>query len=111
MDQVTLVSVGRFFEEALCSQGFLGLVVFLAFLEEEAFLGVFHQDRSNRHRPDALAAAYSAEQLETYFLVVGSRDTIVKAQVISTSSGFAGCPSVGTLETWRETSMLDRPVA
>ena len=49
--------------------------------------------------------------IATGFLVPGSSDTIVKAQVIKTSSSLTLAPFVGALATCRDISMLLLPVA
>merc|ERR1711981_1267322 len=46
----------------------------------------------------------------TGFFVTGSRETIVVEQLIITSSCLGDSPGLGALATWREISMLLRPV-
>ena len=51
MNQITLLIIRGFLEKTPCAQRLLSLIVLLAFLEQSAFLGCFHQQRRNSNRP------------------------------------------------------------
>jgi hypothetical protein len=51
MDQITFLIVWRLLKQASISQCLFGLIILLALLEEETFLGGFYQNRRNIDGP------------------------------------------------------------
>lgn len=113
VNHVTFFLIRRLFKETPLPQSFLCVVIFFAFLEESSFFFRLNQERchSNRSTHQLVNWNSSKKKGESYFLVFGSNDTIVKAHVIKTSSSLTFSPSAGALATCREISMLDLPVA
>lgn len=124
MDEITFLIIWRLHLQAPFPQIFFGVIIAFSVLEQSTLLRRFHQERRNRRWPNAILAisipaspanGYSRagrenEEQATHFLVFGSKATMVKAQVIRTSSAFTASPSTGALATCSDISMLDRPV-
>lgn len=111
VDEVGFQVVGRVLDEG----GFLALLadvrVALAEGVEPLLLGCFDNEWVDVYGSARVSGGDGEGSEAAYFLVAGSRDTIVKVHFTSTSSFLMGCPSSGTLATCMEISRLLLPVA
>jgi hypothetical protein len=111
MNEVALEVVRRMLQKRVLSALLSDLRVALAQLIHAFLLSRLYHKRIDIDRPVRKSVRIGELAYESYFLVPGSSDTMVKVQLMSTSSSLTFSPFAGAFATCIVISRLLLPVA
>lgn len=112
VDQVAFEIVWRVLKKGCVAALLSNLGITLTKRVKSLLLRCLDNQRVDVHWPkQVISCLVPVDVWSTYFFVPGSRETMVKVQLISTSSSLTSCPSWGAFTTCMVISKLLLPVA